>query len=375
MGNNASKQADVRHLVEQGLPFETEEMESLVSAYYRVAQQLKQQQLQQQQSTTVQSETANPSHDIGSLCFQWSSGETSTPEHIRWMKTVERDILPPDFGSRFATLVSLPTGTALTTTGNTTNDTETTTTTCRQRQALERYVETLANACGRRGNPAALGTLFQLGVPEESARFLNSKDLVDTQGREIKASVVYVLDLAWRMAMAIQLLPLQPSQASPMILLECTLTTKAPTRIIQSMALSCIDFVRQVRMRRSVELSPGSEALDDADLQQGRCSKMDFIEWVEHSVPVLVTVLPALVQSLVLPHNVPPLTLHMFDFPALAQPSLFVEVGNEDEDSEHHQYVLNSILFSFGCMNKALGGQVSPCDVGFAQLSVPIQRQ
>ena len=313
MGNDASKQAaDARYLSER-IPFEEIEVNRLLllggcSAY-------------------------DNNHDCDhekSFLVQWSKHmkvkKDPEKDYHSLLAQVEQYILPSNFGEKLRVLMRCPQA------GHRGEwdklDDRT------RREKLETYMEALANCCGRRGSRAALGALFQL-CASDGITVQNSKDLTDVQGHEIKAPVAQVLDLAYRLALAIATL------RGEMIVRQNRSFSK-----FQSLATSCINYVREQRLRRSINTSIDVE---DIDLEQGCCSKMDFIEWSEATVPILSSILPTFQQMVYFPDQVPPPTMNLFRFPKLSETSSF---WDNDDDT------MAPVLFTFGCMAKSLGGEV-----------------
>eukprot|EP00977_Amphora_coffeiformis_P017473 scaffold5744_cov159-Amphora_coffeaeformis.AAC.2 len=317
MGNDASKQAaDVRYLSER-VPFEEEEVQRLLLCF-------------------AASHDTNDEHDRdSSRLVQWSKHmkvkkhPEKEKEYLSLLAQVEEHILPPDFGMKLRLLLKLPPPQARR--GEEWNKMDDWT----RREKLEMYLEALANGCGRRGSRAALGTLFQLCAPDGTTVH-NSKDLSDVHGHEIKGNVAQVLDLAFRLALATEILRSG----------ERTVRQNRTFSRFEPLAKSCINYVRGQRLRRSVDISVD---IDDIDLEKGCCSKMDFIEWSEATVPMLASVLPTFQHMIYFPDQAPPLTIQSFQFPKLSETSSFWD--NDDD-------VVAPVLFSFGCMAKSLGGEV-----------------
>lgn len=322
MGNDASKQAaDVRYLSER-VPFDEAEVDRLLFCG----------------SGRDERSPHAPSPPPSSCTFvlsQWSQRMPLSPlneqggrDHLALLGQVERDILPAEFTERLGRLLHLIPATRNHSEWEKLDDWS-------RRAKMEAYLEVLANCCGRRGLRAALGTLFQLGVPDRAIAVHNSKDLTDVNGHEIKAPVVEVLDLAYRMALATEI------WRGEMSLQSCDDSCSK----LEYLASSCIDYVREQRLRRSVDTSIG---IDDADLDRGWCSKMDFIEWTEATLPMVAYVLPSFQHMILFPDRpAPPPTIQEFHFPKLSEASSF---WNDDAPLP--------VLFSFGCMSKSLGGEV-----------------
>jgi len=138
------------------------------------------------------------------------------------------------------------------------------------------------------------------------------------------------------------------------------------------MTASCLEFVRQQRLRRSVAPTTAMSATvrtameqEDMDLDRGWCSKMDFIEWVEAAVPLLARVLPAFLNVVLFPEQQqqsqqqqqpPSSSLHnmssnsAFAFPRLLEESAIWTDGH-----------LVPALFALGCLSQSLGGEVRVC--------------
>lgn len=254
----------------------------------------------------------------------------------RRLATVEQDILPRHFGNRLELVAFLRPAD---------RDKETSSQIEKQDEhvrlaRMEAFFDGLANCSGNRGGRAALGTMFEVCV--QGSHPTSSNDLVDCNGNEIKAKVMLVLDLAYRLALATEFLRGGGSDNKDQHALLPE-DNSAQSHALQSMTSSCLDFVRRQRMRRSVAV----EDFDDEDLEQGYCSKMDFLEWSQETLPSLSLVLPTFHHALLFPGDPFPPTLSAFLFPRLNDESAFLGEGN------------STALFSFACMSKSLGGAVS----------------
>jgi len=297
--------------------------------------------------------------------------------------TVERDFLPPQFAAQLARrvlhvspttpLTKADSSSTTTSSDNDDDDNNNTTPPPPRRERLEAFAEGWANCCGRRGSRAALGTLFQLCADADNVLLRNSKDLVDGRGREVRAPVAQVLQLALQLARATAAVlrgdaPLPPRSSSD------NNPAAASSMDLSSMTASCLEFVRQQRLRRSVAPTTAMSATvrtameqEDMDLDRGWCSKMDFIEWVEAAVPLLARVLPAFLNVVLFPEQQqqsqqqqqpPSSSLHnmsssssAFAFPRLLEESA---IWTDDDD-------LVPALFALGCLSKSLGGEVRVC--------------
>ena len=312
MGNDASKQAaDVRYLSER-VPFDEAEVNRLLLGL----------------ACDDDDDDENSPGATKSILSRWSKHMNVTPEkgqevkdYISLLDKVERDILPSEFREKLGSLLKLQ---AMSRRILEKVDE------ISRREKLETYMEALANCCGRRGSRAALGTLFQLCALDSTV--YNSKDLTDVHGHEIKAPVAEVLNLAFRLALGIE------------ILLGEMKAQNHSFPKLESLASSCVNYVREHRLRRSVNISVDT---DDIDLENGCCSKMDFIEWTEATIPMLASILPSFQHVIIFPDQAPSPTIQSFQFPKLSETSSLW-----DDD------VLAPVLFSFGCMSKSLGGEV-----------------
>lgn len=251
------------------------------------------------------------------------------------LEAVEKIILPPGFGAQLEQVAFLRPSDRNGTADPSEKEDEYT-----RLARIEAFFDGIANCSGSRGGRAALGTLFEICV-EGGSHPVSSKDLVDSSGNEVKAKIMDVLNLAYRLALATELLRNGEVEED----VEILLSEADPdlNQALQSMASSCQIFVGQQRLKRSVAMN----IFDDSDLDQGFCSKMDFLEWSESTAPSLSLILPSFHYAILFPEKPCPPCLSPFTFPQLNDESAFL--GNDS----------SALLFSFACMSKSLGGAVS----------------
>lgn len=363
MGNEASKQQDLRYLSDR-LPFDEAELSRLVSGY----------------EDLVKRYHRADREDHVLLLSEWASTTSSHQgPSPSLLKRTEQGILPERFGQDLAhRVLQLPQEGY--DTGNSGKISQQ-----QQLQHIEAYLEGLACCCGRRGSRASLAALFQLCVaeekdeeaeekeggiknedeppplpkPESLVQVHHSKNLVDEKGREIKAQVARVVGLAYRLALATAVLKGERGHNCEM--LSDDVSTANPA--LESMAKGCLEYVRQQRLKRSVALHVvNTDGLvtvqDDSDLDQGWCSKMDFVEWSEAVAPQLAGVLPAFYQLVLFPdhhqssQSTSAMSIPPFQFPLLKSESA---IWTDDNNTP----TLWPVLFTFGCLSKLLGGEVS----------------
>ncbi len=73
----------------------------------------------------------------------------------------------------------------------------------------------------------------------------------------------------------------------------------------------------------------------------------DVYEWVERVAPMFGSILPTFLHALFFPNKAAPPTRSSFDYPRISQESTLFPTNS------------SPLLFSFGCMSPALGGEVS----------------
>ena len=309
----AQEKADLKYLGSR-FPFDDAELVSLYRSYFELKQK---------------------EESSSSFLSDWAKRCNETNEKTNELfEIVERDILPLHFGERLQRVAFLrPADRNTSAPQSIVKDEDDNIRIAR----LESFFDGLAN-CARRGGRAALGTMFQCCV-EGDEHPASSKDLVDSSGNEIKARVIDVLDLAYRLALATAFLHASEEDRLTLLPQEDSAQCKA----LQSLAASCLDHVHRQRIRRSVVV----EDMDDSDLEQGFCSKMDFLEWSESTAPMLSSILPTFQHDILFPDKAYPPSLTPFSFPLLNDESAFFK-------DDHW-----TLLFSFACMSKSLRGAVS----------------
>jgi hypothetical protein len=253
------------------------------------------------------------------------------------MQIVESEILPAGFGEKLERVAFLRPADRKSSPAEQQEEDEYT-----RMARLDTFFDGLAN-CGSRGGRAALGTLFQACV-EGDTHPASSKDLVDKDGNEIKARVIDVLNLAYRMSLATAFLRASEDDQEGLLpdnAASSSSAASAESMALNSLASSCVDHVCRQRIRRSVAV----DDMDDSDLDLGYCSKMDFLEWSEATAPLLSTILPTFMHGLLFPEKPYPPSRTPFAFPRLNHESAFFSKSN------------STMLFSFASMSKSLGGE------------------
>jgi len=267
--------------------------------------------------------------------MEWVMGQQSNHGgfHAGCLDVVEKIILPPRFGAQLEQVAFLrPTDRNKIADPNEKEDEYART------ARLEAFFDGITNCSGIRGGGAALGTMFEICV--KGSHPVSSKDLVDSSGSEVKANVIDVLDLAYCLALATELL--RNGEMEEDIEMLVSEADQGRNQALQSMASSCLNFVSRQRIQRSVAIN----TIDDSDLDQGFCSKMDFLEWSKSTAPSLSLILPSFLYTIFFPEKPCPPCLSPFTFPQLNDESAILGNGN------------SALLFSFACMSKSLGGAV-----------------
>jgi hypothetical protein len=203
---------------------------------------------------------------------------------------------------------------------------------------LEKFLDGVANG-GRRGGRIALGTLFQCYV-DCAEHPGDSSHLVHKDGNEIMAHASPILDAAYRVSLAVAFLRSDENMGDFIPSPEAS-NNKAMKALCQSL-------MEHVKRKKTREIPYGTlEAADEADLQNGLVSKMDFIEWSELKAPLLSSTLPSLMHEVFFPDRPYPPSRTPFSFPRIEAESAFFD----DPTSP--------LLFSLASMSSLLGGAVS----------------
>jgi hypothetical protein len=105
-------------------------------------------------------------------------------------------------------------------------------------------------------------------------------------------------------------------------------------------SLSDVSLKRQQRMYRT------STLYTQADLIEQLVDEEDILEWAEQVGPMYGSILPTFLHLIFFPNKPTPPSRTSFDYPKLSQESSLLSSGN------------SPLLFSFGCMSSALGGEV-----------------
>jgi hypothetical protein len=105
-------------------------------------------------------------------------------------------------------------------------------------------------------------------------------------------------------------------------------------------SLSEIPLKRQQRMNRT------STLYTEAELMKQLVDEDDILEWAEQVGPMYGSILPTFLHLIFFPNKPTPPSRTSFEYPQLSQESTLFPSGN------------SPLLFSFGCMSSALGGEV-----------------
>ena len=110
----------------------------------------------------------------------------------------------------------------------------------------------------------------------------------------------------------------------------------------------CHSLMEHVKSKKIRDSPNGTlEDSDEADLQNGVVSKMDFIDWSELHSPLLSSTLPSLMHEVFFPDR---------PYPPSRTPFLFPSISSE---SAFFNHPASPLLFSFASMSSSLGGAVS----------------
>jgi hypothetical protein len=117
-------------------------------------------------------------------------------------------------------------------------------------------------------------------------------------------------------------------------------------QVLQAMASSMI-AKGESRLQRHHVLQTGThinkEVLQEA-LKQGFIEWDDLWEWTEDVGPLMASILPSFVQTLLFPDQPAPPSRTAYKFPRLSHPSIFFETPS------------SSVLFKLGCLTASLSG-------------------
>lgn len=204
---------------------------------------------------------------------------------------------------------------------------------------LEKFFDGVASG-GRRSGRVALGTLFQCFVDGPTRIESDSSHLVHRDGNEIMAHASTVLDAAFRLSLAVAFLRANENMGdfipSP---------DASNNKVMEALCHSLMEHVKRKKIRDSPNGS--LEDADEADLQNGLVSKMDFIDWSELNAPLLSSTLPSLMHEVFFPDRPYPPSRTPFVFPRIAAESAFFN------------HPASPLLFSFATLSSSLGGAVS----------------
>lgn len=302
--------------------------------------------------------------DIGYLSVPSPEQE----ERMVLLQAVEHKILSPNFGNRLYETSFLPKGHVSEYQPTTNHDTSATTVTVTpdeytKRVQLEAFFDALSNS-GRRGVQHSLKILFDCCQPQTAKEtpttpsggapppmnfaYAGGGGASSSTAPKRLVDPLELVTIGYRVGLASAFLSADASSnddVSRFFPVESTEGASPKEAGLQALANSLIDMAQ----RREQRTMNGGLPLTDATKSKKFVGEEDVYEWAEQVAPMFGSALATLIHSLFFPHRPYPPSRTRFDFPSLAEfDSTFFTQGSS-----------SPLLFSFGCMSPALGGEVS----------------
>jgi len=322
----SQEEQDVKYLGER-MPFGDEELWHV----YRAYQAMKSKPAEERISFLI---------DIGVQCAPAEKQE----ERMVLLQAVEHKLLPPNLGNRLYEKVLLP-AQAKSEYVDAGSSSQTTEDSYTRKMKLESFFDGLSD-CGRRGNQKALKVLFDCCRPQAADNNDKGTKNFSSSTEATNGMLVDPLELVtmgYRIGLASGFLftadNAEGQDVSHFFPEDDQGENPESHSGLLALAESLKDFAakRQQRFDNTATTTPVNHVSED-----------DVQEWAEQVAPLFGAVLATFVHMLFFPTRPYPPTRTSFDFPSLAEfTSTFVSSGS------------SSLLFSYGCMSPALGGEVS----------------